>query len=375
MAGTYFNHLNYSLGDEDTSVEHHILPPGTENVVAIAGSGGRVIPLLARSPANVTCIDISDTQLALTELRIAALKALEHPDYLGLLGYEEMPAVRRCEIISGLSLSDPARMSLQPVVKAIASGERIIYLGRFERMLRTLARLNALFTRQGGRGLFEHQDLESQQRHLESKFPTGAWKLILMLLGNSAVLNSLLYRGDFPKKNRPGSAYSIYRDIFDRLFRTIPARKSFFLQMVFFGELRYREGYLLECDPSVYQAAQQAARSSRIDFVRGDIIQHVQRGRGVGFVSLSDVPSFLPPRRDRGFLAAMKPGLTPGGLVVSRGHLRVVEPDTRDFERVSSRYEQAIAAETTQLWTIDVFQRVSGPRAKRQKEQRADASR
>ena len=44
--------------------------------MAVAGSGGRVLPLLARRPRRLTCVDICRPQLFLTELRVEALRAL-----------------------------------------------------------------------------------------------------------------------------------------------------------------------------------------------------------------------------------------------------------------------------------------------------------
>jgi S-adenosylmethionine-diacylglycerol 3-amino-3-carboxypropyl transferase len=171
------------------------------------------------------------------------------------------------------------------------------------------------------------------------------------------MLNSLLYRGAFPKKNRPGTTFGIYRKIFSRLFQTILARKSFFLQMVFFGELRFPEGFPVECDPNVFAAAQRSARACKIDFVLGDVLQYVRQSRGVGFVSLSDVPSFLPRQMERTFLATMRPGLAARALIATRGHLRLVEPDLGDFRVVSDQFQDAISRETTQLWKVDVYER------------------
>jgi S-adenosylmethionine-diacylglycerol 3-amino-3-carboxypropyl transferase len=363
MANKYFSNLNYSLGDEDSVIEVNALPRGTDHVVAIAGSGGRVVPLLGREPRRLTCVDISDAQLALTELRVAALKVLAREEYLGFLGYTSMSAEERARLFDTLQVSDAARVALQPLRAAIAAGRPIIYEGRFERMLRTLSRVNGLLTRARGRGLFDSLALETQRRYVETRFPSRAWRLVLALLGNSTVLNSLLYRGDFPKKNRPGSTYKIYREIFERLFRTVLARRSFFLQMVFFGELVYADGFPIECSEEAYPTAQRAARASKIDFVRDDILQYVQQSSEVGFVSLSDVPSFLPPRREQGFLAAMKPGLAAGALVATRGHLRVITPNPGGFDVVTDEFGEAIAQESTQLWKVDIYRKHGSRRA------------
>ena len=50
MSQPYFNQLNYTLGNEDTSLELAILPERVGHVFSVAGSGGRVVPLLAKFP-------------------------------------------------------------------------------------------------------------------------------------------------------------------------------------------------------------------------------------------------------------------------------------------------------------------------------------
>jgi S-adenosylmethionine-diacylglycerol 3-amino-3-carboxypropyl transferase len=358
MAPTdYFKHLNYTMGDEDSSVELQLLKPNTHHVVAVAGSGGRVAPLLARYPQRLACVDVSEHQLALAEFRVAALRMLSRADYLGLLGYQSMPGPERTSLFRALSISDSARTLLTPLFGTGAAGQPLVYQGRFERMLRTLARTNDLFTGARGRRIFASRDLAEQQAYLDTDFPGRAWDLVLLLLGNSAVLNSLLYRGAFPKKNRPGSTYAIYKSIFDRLFRTILARRSFFLQMVFLGELQFADGFPIECDALIYEDAQRAARECRVDFVRGDVIEYLGRCRGVGFVSLSDVPSFLPAPADRTFLGRIRAGLADGAVVATRGHLRVVEPATDGYADISRMYEDVMSRETTQLWHVDIYEK------------------
>lgn len=132
-----------------------------------------------------------------------------------------------------------------PVWEAVARGESPIYLGRSERTLQTLASVNRRVTGRSGQALFAHGDLGAQRDYLARKFPQWRWRLVLALLGNSTVLNSLLYKGEFPRKNIQGSTYGIYRDLFARLFQNTLAKTSFFLQMVFLGRLQYQEGFPL----------------------------------------------------------------------------------------------------------------------------------
>ncbi|HEU4538288.1 MAG TPA: DUF3419 family protein [Polyangiaceae bacterium] len=354
----YFDgQLNYSLGDEDTSVELAALPEGARHVVAIAGSGGRALPLLARGPARLTCVDVSGPQLALTELRFAALRALERDEYVAFLGYPPRPMApsERERCFRRLAFSAGARDALARLFAANGWGP-IAYLGRFERAMAQLAKVNGFVTGAAGARLFDAADLGAQRAYLAASFPQARFRAVVRLLGNAAVLNSLLYKGEFPKKNRPESAYAIYRDIFDRLFTRAPARASYFLQLVFFGRLRYPEGNPVECDPATYDRARRALGEAEVSFVAGDVLDVVRRAETpVDFLSLSDVPTFFQGPLETGFLQQLRPGLARGALVVSRGHLRLMSPALAGFEDVTSSYQEVIDRESTQLWKIQIY--------------------
>lgn len=359
-AGYFDEQLNYSLGDEDTSVELAVLAGRAEqarHVVAIAGSGGRVLPLLSRAPKRLTCVDISSPQLALTELRLAALRALGRDEYVSFLGYPPAPMApaERKQRFQQLQLSDGARGILERIFEA-SGWARIVYLGRFEKTMAQLSKVNRLITGRAGRQIFEATDRAAQEAYLAASFPHTRFRLVVRLLGNAAVLNSLLYKGDFPKKNRPESAYRIYRDIFDRLFTRSLARESYFLQLIFFGELPYAEGNPIECAPEIYEQARRALGTTEVSYVKGDVLDVVRNaGETVDFLSLSDVPTFFKGPLEREFLQALRPSLARGAVVVTRGHLRVVTPDAAGFESLTTQYQAAIDRELTQLWQIQVY--------------------
>jgi S-adenosylmethionine-diacylglycerol 3-amino-3-carboxypropyl transferase len=358
MGRAYFDYLNYSLGDEDSSVEYSLLDEKAERVVAVAGSGGRVLPLIARAPGEIVCVDINDAQLAMTALRVAALRVLSRSEFLGMMGYTPLATDERQRMLRDLPLSNEHRLHLEPLFEAVRAGELPIYLGRFERTLQTLASINRRVTGRRGQALFTHEDIVAQRSYMGKDFPHWRWRMVLALLGNSAVLNSLLYKGEFPRKNLPGSAYEIYRNMFEHLFNHTVARTSFFLQMVFLGRLQYESGFPIECDPEVYDLAARAVRNgTSVKFYRGDITECVRANGNVGFVSLSDVPSFLPESAAASVFERVRPGLAPGGKIVMRGHLRVVRPKSEGFQSIRQDVTHLFDAEKTQLWHIDVFQK------------------
>jgi S-adenosylmethionine-diacylglycerol 3-amino-3-carboxypropyl transferase len=355
---SYFRgQLNYTLGDEDADVERSVLREGAGHVVTVAGSGSRALPLLSRAPAKLTFLDVSPPQLHLTELRVAAARALSRDEFVAFLGYPpaSMSPTRREQSFRKLELSPPARSFFEGLFEAHAWGS-LLYLGRFERMLQQLAFVNRLFTGSAGRGLFDARSREEQRAYLASSFPHRAFKAVLLLLGNSAILNSLLYKGDFPEKNVPGSAYDVYKGVFYRLFEGSAARESFFLQMVFFGELRFAEGNPLECDPEVYAQAQRALERTEVSFTCADVLEAVGAMRGTAeLVCLSDVPTFLKGSREASCLQDLRAGLAPGAMVVTRGHLRVSHPDATGFEVITEAYEAALNREKTQLWKVQIY--------------------
>jgi S-adenosylmethionine-diacylglycerol 3-amino-3-carboxypropyl transferase len=348
--------LNYSLGDEDSAVEHALLADNPDHVMAVAGGGGRNVPLLARAPARLTLIDILPEQLHLTRLRLEALRAWELPVYQGFLGYPPEPMTPRDRRAHFEQLLLPAE-TRDYLNRAFtkAGWEPIAYMGKFEQTLIKLSKVVRLFTGKRGAGIFECADLDQQQRYYHDCFPHWAWRLVVLLLGNSTVLNSLLYRGEFPKKNVPGSAFGIYNRIFKRLLHDLPARRSFFLQLVFFGRIRYPEGNPIECDPKLYAAARRALTTAKVTISQDDVV--VAADPSVDVVYLSDVPSFFNADRERSFMRDLHGRLREGAVVAYRGHLRIPHPDLTGFEPLTAPIAAALREERTQLWQYFAYRK------------------
>ncbi|KII37785.1 DUF3419 family protein [Pseudomonas fluorescens] len=355
----YFERLNYALGDEDTALEYAILPEHSRHVLGVAGCGGRLLPLLARYPARMTCADISAPQLAFTRLRFALLEQTDHQSFMDFMGYRPDTSVTRRKSI--FRLLDLPALDRQWLANLFHSRhwQAPVYQGAFEQTLQRLAKVNGLFTGKAGRAIFQFRDLGEQSAYYRSHFPHRRWKAVVALLGNAAVLNSLLYRGAFPRNNLGISSREAYLGLFHTLFTTQVVRESFFLQMLFFGELRYSQGFPLECDPQLFQQARKALRECELTVVQGDILDCVATCRDVDFVSLSDVPSFLPAEVGTDVLQRLRPALGEDALTVIRGHLHVVRPDCAGFCDISAQYQEAIAREKTQLWRVQVYRQTS----------------
>jgi len=361
MSSSYFRDLNYSLGDEDSSVEYQLLEDGLDHVVGIAGSGGRMLPLLARYPKKMTLVDILDEQLYLTELRHQAMMCFNFTQYRSFLGYPPivLSAEERQKMFYLLPLSLPAQTYLSKVF-CKAGWSEIIYTGRFEQTLITLSKINRFITGRKGQQLFAAKNLEEQLKYLHTGFPKHRWGMVLRLLANTSVLNSLLYKGDFPKKNIPGSHFKNFKRIFDQLFTQMDINTSFFAQLCFFGKLINTRANPIEVDQEIFNKVKMGMEGCEIAYVKGDIITFIQRTplASIDFISLSDVPSFLKNDSEASYLQLLKPHLKSAAKVIVRGNLRITHPVCDGFEEVSRSYEPLFRQESTQLWHINIYKQL-----------------
>ena len=360
MSKNYFNRLNYTLANEDTRFEMDLMPSSISHLVSVAGSGGRVLPLLAKHPKKVTCVDLSQEQLYLTELRIESVKSLSHVQFMEFWGYPPHPAEpsERKKLFKKLTLSDPTRRFFEDYFQH-HGWNSILYAGSWEQTISKLSSVNRRITGMKGIGLFTALNKTEHLDYLKSRFPTYAWALTLSLLGNAGVFNALLYKGHFPRKNLKDSSFDFYKKSFERIFAQGPARENFLLQLIFFGKILFPEGNPVECDPKVFAESKKALKTAEIDYHHGNVVDFVSHcNTPVNLLSFSDVPSYFSGETERAFMQRIKSGMADDGIVVIRNYLRVPEgTDYSGYDRVTKDYQSLIRKEKVQLYQIEVFKK------------------
>lgn len=360
MSSKYFNKLNYTLANEDTSLEVNIIPENQDCVLCVCGSGARVLPLLASCPKEIVVCDISETQLFLAELRINAAKILTYEQYAGFFGYPsaKMSGDERREIFFKLDLSHNARIFLKTVFENIGWSS-ILYEGKWEKTFNKLSSIVRFFTGKRGLELFDCKTIEEQIEFLDTRFPRLRWYAALKLFGNASVFNTLLYKGSFPVKNIPESFYEFYKGAFDRCFKLRPARENYFLQIVFFGKLVYEEGMPLELRRDCFEKIKAALNETKILYRLGSVLDiGANLNKKIDFVSLSDVPSYFSGYLEKKFMQVIKPNLKNGALVVTRSYQHIpVGVDLTGFEDVTASYTGYIEKELTQMYLTDVYRK------------------
>lgn len=357
----YFAQLNYTLANEDTSLELGVLPEDPGHVCSIASSGSRVLPLFAKGPRRMTCVDISPVQLKLTELRIESARQLEHGEFLAFWGYpprqHTTPAARQA-LFQGLELRPELEAFWREWFTAQSWGS-VLYHGRWEG---TFRRLSQVVRRVAGRRaveLFRPTTLAEARDFVRQRFPRRRWLLCVLFLGNAKVFNALLYKRSFPQKNLGQSFFSFYRDTFDRLFAQGPARESFFLQLMILGELRFPEGNPIECQPELFARIKAGIEGAEIDYREVDLTDPaIELAEPVDFLSFSDVPSYFSGELERDYLQRLREKLAPGGRVVLRYYIHVPEGTRREgFEDLRDDYRDLIEAEKVGVYSFDILRR------------------
>jgi hypothetical protein len=156
---------------------------GGDAVLASAEGGDRVLRLLAFSPKRVAVIDRNPAQLHLLALKVAAVKALSHPDYLELLG--NRPSRRRRALYHRLRWLMPRESDDFWLARLGTIDRGVAQQGDFERQLssfrqfvrlvhgcKKVARFQSLSTEEERRDLYARE----WQTRLWRRFGGVLWK-------------------------------------------------------------------------------------------------------------------------------------------------------------------------------------------------------
>ena len=357
MAQKYFTGLNYTLGNEDTSTEIELVKHyGPKSIFTVCGSGGRSLPL-AGSALEVTLSDLSKEQIHLAMLREATYKQLSHTDFLSFWGYFPFSDNNFCDARKNffvkMDLPSEVRTYFQDIFAEI-DYTSLLYLGKWERTFALLAKIIRTILGRDFDKILRFDDLDAQLKYYKNEFPHKRWKGIIFLLGNKALFNALLYKGDFIEKNSAESHFEHYDNAFKRLFTHDIAQKSFFLHLCLYGKINSLAGVPVEASLETHQRV--ASSKSKISYINEDLITHLKSGKKTyDFLSLSDVPSYFKGDLEESFMQDIRPGLNSGAIVVNRYYLRKANCNLTDFVDITKEHVDLIASEKVQMYDIYIY--------------------
>lgn len=359
MGQAHFNGLVYTLTNEDSLVESELLPDNTEQVIAIAGSGSRVVPLLAKSPQELICVDLSAEQLYLTELRIECVRHLSYIEFMQFFGYPSASdsVSGREELFNKLITLSPAAKEFFLNLFNNTSWKSLLYSGKWEQNARKFSPFIQKFVGKKGLKIFDCETLEEQRAYYAHQFPQRAWHCFLRIY---AILMRITWKvkpSIFPQVDPKISFYQVYKKIFDEMFLKTLARENYILQLIFHGEIIFSEALPAECDPFLFQQAQKGLLKTKVSYVQDDIISAIGKNKSKsGFISLSNAPSYFPYELARNYLKQISSQLSESAILVVRHFLNDPTVTCLDgFTDVSEQYADILAKEITKTYEIQIL--------------------
>lgn len=359
MSEKYFQGLNYTLGNEDTTVEIELVKHfKSKKIFSICGSGGRSLPLLSDNVELLSLSDLSIHQLYLAELRMATYSQLSQEEFLKFWGYfpyneKDNSTLRKTEF-EKLDLSGKCREFFQHVFLEINFNSPL-YLGKWERTFKILSNINKVLLGKDFDRVMHFDNLADQKKYYKDSFPMIRWKMVIFLLGNKSLFNALLYKGDFIEKNSPLSHFDYYFKAYDRLFTTDLASKSFFLNLCFYGRINSQNGVPIEAHAETMARIKKT--KAEIQYLNEDFVSFLAKGeKQYDFLSLSDVPSYFKGDLERDFMQKIKPSLQKDAIVCVRYYLRKSNCDLTDFYDISESHRNLFDQEKVQMYDICLYQ-------------------
>ncbi|HEX2641938.1 MAG TPA: DUF3419 family protein [Thermoanaerobaculia bacterium] len=290
-----FDLIRYANVWEDAEVLVAALRPGPgRRFLSIASAGDNSFSLLA-SGAEVVAVDLSAAQLALTELKAAAIRHLDYGDALAFLGVHpsstRMSTFMRLE--PGLSaVSRQYWMEAPDGVSAIALG--VIHSGKFESYFRLFREriLPLVHGRSKVERLLEEKDSLDRRDFYERRWDTLRWRLLFRVFFSRFTMGRL---GRDPEFFRYVEG-SVAERILGRAryaLTVLPTHANPYLDYILNGNFTRTLPHYLR--PEVFPAVRR--NLDGLTLHQGPIEAGAEEHRGGGFdgFNLSDLFEYLDP--------------------------------------------------------------------------------
>lgn len=347
----YYSHVNEDCRPERAALDRS----GSNTVVAIAGSGERLIGLLdAAQLETAWAIDNNPEALFLTELKLQALKLLEPREYLLFVqgkhpeNMEQYAAIRP-------QLSKPCRKYWDENAHALKTG--ILHIGAFERFL---ARLRPLLRICLGEGFLEV--IRGKSSFSAPRFPALRWRFLRWLFSLRWVY---LLMGNFdPAFIGKNARLRVIPAALHQSLVQGTANRSFMMHLIFFGNFTQMPEDALP--PSMQLDVLKEIRHRlnsghlKVHYRCSDLLESLQTlETGYHpFFSFSDILSFEDQHYLRECIQRVF-GKQPNAVIAARAFVRnrFLEGQPEDYRKLWPMMEiiDETAMESTGMYQVLVF--------------------
>lgn len=350
-----FSQLNYTLANEDSSCERILVTPYA-SVACIAGSGSRLISLLAASPKSIYAFDSSPEQILMAKFRLELLEQVAWNEYCSILGYpSDLTPSQREALYQDLIFSSEVSRFLTSQMQR-QPGVLPVYWGVWEQsMMRTAQALKKIlgsgFIQDLMAGLSFDQILKSPVRRMR-------YKAALHLVGQAKFLAKTLTTKKLPQLPNEQAEHEYYDKLIRAAFQAKEFQQNFFLQLLFTGKINDITAVPDEADPEVYSLAKRSLKTTDIQFHLGDIRKTIPAA-SFDFVFFSDVFSYLTAKESSEVLASFTQRLTPQGVMMLRFYRNRPQFVLDDDLEYDNRRQDFVSFEMTGAYDFCVLNRAA----------------
>jgi len=275
-----FDLIRYANSWEDADVLCDALQPAPgKRMLAIASAGDNAFALLAGG-AEVVAADLSGAQLALVELKRAAIRQLDDDTLLGFLGVSEMR--NRWSVFQSLDL--PSHVSFDREV--IEQG--VIHAGRFENYFRIFRKwvLPLVHSKRDVEKLLTEKSRDEREAFYRDEWNTWRWRAMFRVFFSRFVMGRTGRDPEFFRYVEGSVAERIFKRA-EYAMTVLAPHANPYLAFIFTGNYRgVLPRYLRNLDAV-------RANLDKLTLVQGSI-EDAAQGKFDGFY-LSDIFEYMDP--------------------------------------------------------------------------------
>jgi S-adenosylmethionine-diacylglycerol 3-amino-3-carboxypropyl transferase len=176
--------------DADVLLDALAVRPG-DRCLSVASGGENSLSLLACEPGAVVAVDISPAQIALVELKRAAIRTLDHATAIAFIGLA--PCADRLRVYRGVraAMPRPGIEYWDSHLSDVAAG--VCTRGRFERYLALFRRvvLPLVHSRAATASLLEPRPADARRRYFDEVWNNRRWRMLTRVFFSRTVMSHL----------------------------------------------------------------------------------------------------------------------------------------------------------------------------------------
>ena len=238
--------------DHESDVKAIDIKPG-QTLMTITSGGCNTLNFLLYDAAKIYAVDINPAQTCLMEFKIAAIKNLDHQEFISLLGLVECD--NRMQLFSKIEhdLSKEAMLFWNSNTRLIKKG--ILFNGKFEGFVKLAGKILSLLQgRKKVAELLSLRSLDEQKEFYNTRWNNKRWKLIFTLMFNKKRLAKKGLVAEYFHFDDGAQTFS--ESFYNRAAKVlcnIPVRNNYFLSAYFLGKYKNWDGMPSYLKPEHYE--------------------------------------------------------------------------------------------------------------------------